>query len=107
MIAIVISACLVGDPHVCKDYRIPLAIEVDANHCMTDAQPHFATWAEQPPGLADHALALHHRRRRGPLRSTDSLREPKETAMRRGLIRARRSRPHCCSPLPARSTRRT
>jgi hypothetical protein len=50
MIAIVISACLVGDPHVCKDYRIPLAIEVDANHCMTDAQPHFATWVESHPG---------------------------------------------------------
>ncbi len=50
MIAIVISACLVGDPHVCKDYRIPLAVEIDANHCMTDAQPHFATWVESHPG---------------------------------------------------------
>ena len=48
MIAIVISACLVGDPGVCKDYRIPLAYDVDPSHCMMDAQPHFAAWAEQP-----------------------------------------------------------
>jgi hypothetical protein len=50
MIAIVISACLVGDPGVCKDYRIPLAYQVDHNHCMTDAQPHFATWVARHPG---------------------------------------------------------
>ena len=50
MIAIVISACLVSNPHVCKDYRVPLAVEIDAYHCMTDAQPHFATWAAQHPG---------------------------------------------------------
>ena len=50
MIAIVISACLVGDPNVCKDYRIPLALNVDPRHCMSDAQPHFAAWAGQHPG---------------------------------------------------------
>ena len=50
MIAIVISACLIGDPATCKDYRIPLDLNVDARHCMADAQPHFATWASQHPG---------------------------------------------------------
>jgi hypothetical protein len=50
MIAIVISACLVGDPGVCRDYRIPLAHHVSSSNCMTDAQPHFAVWAAQHPG---------------------------------------------------------
>ena len=30
MISIVISACLVGNPNVCKDYRVPLASDVDS-----------------------------------------------------------------------------
>jgi hypothetical protein len=50
MIAIVISACLTGDPGVCKDYRIPLAAHVDSGRCMVQAQPHFARWVEQHPG---------------------------------------------------------
>ena len=50
MIAIVISACLTGDPGVCKDYRIPLAANVDSGRCMFQAQPHFARWAESHPG---------------------------------------------------------
>lgn len=50
MIAIVISACLIGNPDVCKDYRIPLAFGMDPAHCMTDAQPHFAVWAARHPG---------------------------------------------------------
>lgn len=50
MIAIVISACLLNDPSVCKDYRIPLASGIDATHCMTNALPHFAPWAEEHPG---------------------------------------------------------
>jgi len=37
MMAIVISACLVSDPGVCKDYRIPLASGIDATHCMAEA----------------------------------------------------------------------
>jgi len=49
LIAIVISACLIGNPNVCKDYRVPLAVEVDPDRCMFQAQPHFARWAEQHP----------------------------------------------------------
>jgi hypothetical protein len=50
MIAIVISACLAGDPGVCKNYRIPLASGVDATRCLVEAPPHFAKWAAQHPG---------------------------------------------------------
>jgi hypothetical protein len=50
MIAIVISACLVGDPGVCKSQRIPLAYDVDASRCLAEAPPHFAKWIEQHPG---------------------------------------------------------
>ncbi len=50
MIAIVISACLVGDPAVCKDDRIPLALNVNPRNCLSDAQPHFANWAASHPG---------------------------------------------------------
>lgn len=49
MIAIVISACLIGDPGVCQKYRIPLAYGVDTNTCMFEAQPHFARWAAEHP----------------------------------------------------------
>ncbi len=49
MIAIVISACLVTNPGVCRDYRVPLAVEVYANRCVFEAQPHFAAWAAQHP----------------------------------------------------------
>lgn len=49
MIAIIISACLIGDPEVCRNYRIPLAYGVDENHCLFEAQPHFAKWAAEHP----------------------------------------------------------
>jgi hypothetical protein len=49
MIAIVISACLVSNPGVCRDHRVPLAVEVDPNRCVVDAPPHFAKWVEQHP----------------------------------------------------------
>jgi hypothetical protein len=50
MIAIVISACLLSNPDVCKDYRIPLASGIDVTHCMTSAPLHFPTWAGEHPG---------------------------------------------------------
>jgi len=49
MISIVISACLIANPNVCSDYRLPLAIEVDARRCLFQAQPHLPRWAEQHP----------------------------------------------------------
>ena len=51
MISIVISACLIADPEVCRDYRVPLSIDVvDPKHCLMAAPPHFALWAEEHPG---------------------------------------------------------
>lgn len=50
MIAIVLSACLVGDPGVCKSHRIPLTSDVDTTRCLAQAPPHFAKWVEQHPG---------------------------------------------------------
>ena len=51
MIAIIVSACLVGDPGSCKNYKIPLDESIDANSCIINAPPHLARWAEQHPGL--------------------------------------------------------
>ncbi len=49
MSAIVISACRLAPPDVCKDYRVPLAVDVDAKRCLFEAQPHLPRWAEQHP----------------------------------------------------------
>ena len=49
MIAIVISACLVANPNVCKDYRVPLADGVNSQRCLLEAQPHLPRWAEAHP----------------------------------------------------------
>lgn len=50
MLAIILSACLATDPGVCKDYRIPLDVDVDPTKCAMHAPPHFAQWAEEHPG---------------------------------------------------------
>lgn len=52
MIAIIISACLVTNPGVCRDYRVPLASGVNTSRCLFEAQPHFAKWVEQHPNWA-------------------------------------------------------
>ena len=49
MISIIISACLISNPAVCKDYRVPLASNVDTKGCLFQAQPHLPKWAEQHP----------------------------------------------------------
>lgn len=50
MLSIILSACLVSDPNVCKDYKIPLSTDLDPTKCALYAPPHFAQWAEQHPG---------------------------------------------------------
>ena len=52
MISIIISACLISNPNVCKDYRVPLASNVDAKGCLFQAQPHLPKWAEAHPKWA-------------------------------------------------------
>lgn len=49
MVSIIISACLLADPKVCKDYRVPLTENYDAARCYLYAQPHFAKWAAEHP----------------------------------------------------------
>ena len=49
MITIVISACLIADPSVCKDHRVPLLRNIDPAQCAQDALPHFAGWAAAHP----------------------------------------------------------
>lgn len=52
MIAIIISACLVADPGTCKDYSIPLELDVDQTTCAMYAPAHFGQWADEHPGWA-------------------------------------------------------
>jgi hypothetical protein len=49
MIALVLSACLISDPTVCRDHSIPLLSETSATHCMMTAPPHVAQWSEEHP----------------------------------------------------------
>lgn len=50
MLAIILSACMANDPGVCKDYKIPLNVDIDPTRCAMDAPPHFAQWTEDHPG---------------------------------------------------------
>jgi len=49
MISIIISACLITDPGICRDYRVPLAMNVGTKGCLYRAQPHLPRWAEEHP----------------------------------------------------------
>ncbi len=50
MITIIISACLISDPDVCRDHRMPLTGNFDPNQCAVSALPHFGRWASENPG---------------------------------------------------------
>lgn len=51
MLAIFITACMISDPNVCKEYKINLSDEVtDTTHCAMSAAPHLAPWTEEHPG---------------------------------------------------------
>ncbi len=50
MIAIVITACLVQDPNVCRDFQIPINAGFDERSCALHAPPHFGKWAKEHPG---------------------------------------------------------
>lgn len=49
MITIILSACMVADPNVCKDYRLPLDGDMSTQQCAMAAPPYFAQWAEDHP----------------------------------------------------------
>lgn len=49
MLSIILSACLISNPSHCRDFKIPLDVNVDALRCAMAAPPHFAKWAEEHP----------------------------------------------------------
>jgi len=49
MLAIVISVCLVGDPSVCRDERMPQLIEASPRQCPISAVPFVAQWTSEHP----------------------------------------------------------
>lgn len=49
MLTIVLSACLVADPQQCRDFKIPLDVNMDAMQCAMAAPPYFAQWAGEHP----------------------------------------------------------
>lgn len=50
MIAIILSACMVSNPTVCRDYKIQLDMDVELDKCALFAPPYFVPWAEEHPG---------------------------------------------------------
>lgn len=50
MITLVISACLIADPNVCRDHMVPLLDNYSSRQCVESALPHFAKWAADHPG---------------------------------------------------------
>jgi hypothetical protein len=50
MLAIVISACLIADPSVCKTDAIPMLVDVAPAKCMIGAAPFVARWGAEHPG---------------------------------------------------------
>jgi hypothetical protein len=50
MIAIILSTCLITDPTVCRNHKIPLSSEPSPTHCMKHAQSHIAQWSDEHPG---------------------------------------------------------
>ena len=49
MIAVILSACLLSDPSVCREHRIPLTSDISAIRCMMAAMPYLAQWSEKHP----------------------------------------------------------
>lgn len=50
MLAIIVSACMINDPKVCKDYKIQLQEEMDSLTCAMYAAPYFVPWQQEHPG---------------------------------------------------------
>ena len=49
MLAIILSTCLVNEPAVCRNHRIPVASKISAIQCMKNALPYVAKWSEEHP----------------------------------------------------------
>jgi len=49
MIALVVSACLISNPSVCREQRIPLTVDLSKARCAIDAAPQLAQWNGEHP----------------------------------------------------------
>lgn len=49
MLAIILSVCLISDPAVCRNERIPVATAVSPSRCALDAAPQVAKWSDEHP----------------------------------------------------------
>lgn len=50
VIAIILTACLIGEPTTCRDHKITLVPGVSLTQCLMTAPPHLAKWVEEHPG---------------------------------------------------------
>jgi hypothetical protein len=50
VIAILLTACLIGEPTTCRDDKITLLPGVSLTRCLMTAPPHLAKWSEEHPG---------------------------------------------------------
>jgi hypothetical protein len=46
---LVLWTCLLSDPTVCRDHKLPLFYGISAKECMLRAPPHIAQWSEGHP----------------------------------------------------------
>ncbi|MEP9378535.1 hypothetical protein ABLE91_17600 [Aquabacter sp. CN5-332] len=49
MLAIVISVCLISNPAICRNERIPLLIHSSLTQCAMNAVPYVAQWNGEHP----------------------------------------------------------
>ncbi|HRN89390.1 hypothetical protein [Hyphomicrobium sp.] len=49
MLTIILSACLVANPSECRNFELPLAVEMDVRRCAMVAPPYFARWIDEHP----------------------------------------------------------
>jgi hypothetical protein len=50
VIAILLTACLIGEPTTCRDDKIALLPGVSLTQCLMTALPQLAKWSEEHPG---------------------------------------------------------
>jgi hypothetical protein len=50
MIALVVSACFLSDPSLCRTFRVPVPDQTDLIACAMSAAPYLPQWAEEHPG---------------------------------------------------------
>ncbi len=50
MIALIVSACFISDPDMCRAFQIPMPDQTNAFACVMSAPPMLPQWAEDHPG---------------------------------------------------------